>query len=88
MTGKEFLDNICKGFTTSNEGFSVKKMIAGLSTLSMLVATFIYVNNDNWLLTLTAWITFVTSLLAVGAVEKNISAVNETKQKANELPKD
>lgn len=84
MTKSEFVDNICKGFTTKDEGFSVKKMLATVATIAMLVATFIYVNKDNWLLTLTAWIAFITSLLSIGAVEKNITAVNETKQKANE----
>lgn len=84
MTPGEFIDNVCKGFTTKDEGFSVKKMIATVCTLAMLVATFIYVDKDNWLLTLAAWIAFITSLLGIGAIEKNITAVNETKQKANE----
>lgn len=84
MTKKDFLDNICKGFTTKDEGFSVKKMIAVLCVLAMLVATFIYVDKDNWLLTLSAWIAFITGLLSIGAVEKNITAVNDTKVKINE----
>ncbi len=84
MTAQEFIDNVCKAFTTKDEGFSVKKMIAAVCTLCMLIATFIYVDKDNWLLTLGAWIAFILSLLGIGAVEKNIQAVNETKQKINE----
>lgn len=73
MTAKDFLDHIQKGFTAKEEGFSVKKMLSTIVTLSLLVTTFIYTDKSNWQSTLTIWLAFVTSLLAVGAVEKKIS---------------
>ena len=84
MTLKDFADNMAKAFTTKEEGFSIKKTIFVVVVLALLIATFIYVNDDNWLLTLSAWLTFSSSLIVAGTVEKNITAVNETKQKANE----
>lgn len=84
MTLKEFTDNMAKGFTTKEEGFSVKKMVFTIVVIALLIASFIYTDKDNWILTLGAWLTFATSLIVTGAVEKNITAVNETKQLKNE----
>ena len=84
MTFKDFADNMAKGFTTKEEGFSVKKMVFALVVVTLLVVTLIEVTSDSLLLILGAWLTFATSLIVTGAVEKNITAVNETKQLKNE----
>ncbi len=74
MTAKDFLDNIQKGFTAKEEGFSVKKMLAVVAVITLLVLTGVYTDQSNWQSTLTIWLGFVTSILAVGAVEKKIAS--------------
>ena len=85
MNFKEFTNNIALSFTTKDEGFSIKKQIGVVVVLTMLVVTLIEVTADTLFLNLGAWLSFALALFGIGAVEKNITAVNETKQKANEI---
>ena len=56
-----------------SDPFSVKKMLAVIVTVALLVTTFIYTDKSNWQSTLTIWLAYATSLLAVGAVEKKMT---------------
>jgi hypothetical protein len=84
MTLKEFIDNTFNGFKANNEGYSVKKMVSAFIVVNMIAFTWYKTDKDTFLMSLTAWLAFVTSLIVTGAVEKNITAVNETKQINNQ----
>lgn len=74
MTRKELFDNICNAFTPKDDtGYSVKKMLAGVSTIALLITSIVEVikHPDMFLTVLPIWLTFVSTLIITGAVEKN-----------------
>ncbi len=83
MTFKEFSENCINSLSSKPIGFSVKKIIAVIVVFNMIFFTWFKTDKDTFLVVLTAWLAFVTSLVVTGAIEKNIKASNETKQILN-----
>ncbi len=82
------IQNTFLGFTTKDEGYSVKKMSFAFVIINMMIFTWSKTDINTFSTVLTIWLGFAGSLIVVGAVEKNISAVNETKQLNNLKPKE
>jgi predicted MFS family arabinose efflux permease len=87
MTLHEFIDNSAKGFTVKEEGFSVKKMMFAFVVIFMMLITYLKTDKEMLTTVIGLWLSFATSLIVTGAVEKNINATNKTKQILN-TPKD
>ncbi len=79
MTTKEIINNTFLGFTTKNEGFSVKKMAFAFVIINMMGFTWYKTDMNTFGVALGLWLGFAAGCVTVGAIEKNITAVNETK---------
>ena len=74
MTRKELFDNICNAFTPKDDtGYSVKKMLAAVATITILITSVVEVmkHPDMFLTVLPMWLAFISTLIITGAVEKN-----------------
>jgi uncharacterized membrane protein len=74
MKWSEFIAKVANGFSADDgEGYSVKKMMAMIIVLVMLVISSLTCAFDKtFVLPLMGiWIPFVTALIITGAVEKN-----------------
>lgn len=85
---KAIVQNTFLGFTTKNEGYSVKKMSFAFVVINLMAFTWYKTDINTFGVALVSWLGFATGLIAVGAVEKNITAVNETKQNIANPPKE
>jgi apolipoprotein N-acyltransferase len=82
------VENTFLGFTTKNEGYSVKKMVFAFVVVNLMAFTWYKTDINTFGVVLVSWLGFATGLVAVGAIEKNITAVNETKQTIANPPAD
>ncbi len=77
-------DNVIEGFKSTPGGFSVKKQIAALTVTVMLGLTVYHCINHpkDFILSLSIWTGLITSLLIMGAVEKN-NVLKSNKERNN-----
>ncbi len=83
MTFKEFVNNLLLGLNTKDEGFGIKKVMYAFIIINMMGYTWYKTDINSFSTVLGIWLAFAAGSLTISAVEKNIKAVNETKQIVN-----
>ena len=74
---KEFINQVIRKDTAE----STKRIGALLITITIVILSFIYTNEENWIASLTILSAFVLSLLGVAAIEDVQKAKTEKKAK-------
>lgn len=58
-------------FPSTDKGFSIKNIMAGVTHISLLVLTFMNTDKENFFMILGSWQVFILTLIGVRAWEKN-----------------